>query len=128
MSCIPTLSGVLSPSQRLEGKAVVPVQQITWVTPCEEVKEDAKTSKLSPKLQNYSKAHFLHTSNIAGSKSLRFLVSPFHTYQLKNFWQDHQWKVNSSKMEVQCQTNMVAKKCKSISEDAQANYNVHTKM
>lgn len=30
----PVLSGVLSPSHRLEGKAVVPVQQITCVTPC----------------------------------------------------------------------------------------------
>lgn len=30
----PTLSGVLSPSHLLEGKAVVPVQQITCVTPC----------------------------------------------------------------------------------------------
>lgn len=76
---------MLSPSQRLEGKAVVPVQQITWVTPCEEGKEDAKTSKLSPKLRKYQEDSILHTSNIAGSKSLGFLVSPFHTYPLKNF-------------------------------------------
>ncbi|WVZ16538.1 hypothetical protein V8G54_009520 [Vigna mungo] len=46
-----TLSGVLSSSQRLEGNAVVPVQQITCVTP----------------------------SNIDGSKSSCFLVSPLNT-------------------------------------------------
>lgn len=31
--CSPTLSGVFSPLHLLEGKAVVPVQQITCVTP-----------------------------------------------------------------------------------------------
>uniref|UniRef100_A0A7C8ZLG4 Uncharacterized protein n=1 Tax=Opuntia streptacantha TaxID=393608 RepID=A0A7C8ZLG4_OPUST len=46
-----TLSGVLSPSHLREGKAVVPVQHITCVTP----------------------------SSIDGSRSSRFLVSPFHT-------------------------------------------------
>lgn len=33
LSFRPTLSGVLSPSHRFDGKAVVPVQQITCVTP-----------------------------------------------------------------------------------------------
>jgi hypothetical protein len=31
---IPVFSGPLSPSHRFDGNAVVPVQQITWVTPC----------------------------------------------------------------------------------------------
>jgi hypothetical protein len=35
MMYIPTRSGVLSPSQRFDGNAVVPVQQITCVTPYE---------------------------------------------------------------------------------------------
>lgn len=97
----PVLSGVLSPSHLLDGKAVVPVQHITCVTPC-----NMNLYHLWPSLDCKRSFHILlvikwmkkflmwinkpraklggnhHTSNIEGSKSSGFRVSPCRTYQV----------------------------------------------
>lgn len=87
---LPTLSGVFSSSHRLEGKAVVPVQQITWVTPYKETQIITIHSIGWMKwwITNYAmEKHFEGpTSNIDGSKSSCFLVSPLKTYHIQELY------------------------------------------
>ena len=69
---LPTLSGVLSSSHRLEGKAVVPVQQITCVTPYKASKQKQKLKRNSEDYYTFplvnettqQNEHISHESNI----------------------------------------------------------------
>lgn len=74
----PTLSGVFSPLHLLEGKAVVPVQHITCVTPYRNHfnSQHHKDTNLENDEQVKQR-----TSNMDGSRSSGFLVSPLTTYK-----------------------------------------------